>query len=72
MLEIHYAQQARRRARGKRCAFSGAGRCVQRAMLLTSRLTPGVSFRCLLRGHGLLRYLGRHRGEADDAGAGRE
>jgi len=42
-------------------------------MLLAFRLAPGVCFRRLLRGYGLLRYFGRHRGEADDdAGAGRE
>jgi hypothetical protein len=41
-------------------------------MLLAFRLAPGVCFRRLLRGYGLLRYFGRHCGEADDAGIGRE
>jgi hypothetical protein len=68
MLKIQHAQQARPSARNRHCAFSRA----QRAMLRAARLAPGVCFRCLLRGDALLRYFGRHRGEADDAGAGRE
>ena len=68
MLKIQHAQQARPRDRSRHCAYSRA----QRAMLLAARLAPDLCFRWLLRGYALLRYFGRDRGEADDAGAGRE
>ena len=68
MLKIQHAQQARPRDRGRHCAFSRA----QRAMLLASRLAPGVCFDVCCAATALLRYFGRHRGEADDAGAGRD